>query len=101
MERGREIDVHCSENGPVGRIPLTPFTGTAGRAEPVLNSRPMANYLLVHGGWCWRKAVPLLEAGGHTVLTPDLPGHGEDHVCRRHNGPSVLLKESRGSEQYH
>jgi len=42
----------------------------------------MSTYLLIHGawhgGWCWRKVVPLLEARGHTVLAPDLPGHGED-----------------------
>lgn len=28
-----------------------------------------------HGAWCWDKLVPLLEAQGHTVLAPDLPGH--------------------------
>lgn len=42
----------------------------------------MSTYLLVHGawhgGWCWRKVVPLLEAQGHKVLAPTLPGHGED-----------------------
>ena len=42
----------------------------------------MSTYLLIHGawhgGWCWRKVVPLLEAKGHRVLAPDLPGHGED-----------------------
>ncbi|HEY5084417.1 MAG TPA: alpha/beta fold hydrolase [Rhizomicrobium sp.] len=42
----------------------------------------MATYLLIHGawhgGWCWRKVAPLLEAQGHSVITPDLPGHGED-----------------------
>jgi pimeloyl-ACP methyl ester carboxylesterase len=32
----------------------------------------------MHGGWCWRKLVPLLEARGHRVLAPDLPGMGED-----------------------
>jgi pimeloyl-ACP methyl ester carboxylesterase len=32
----------------------------------------------MHGGWCWRKLVPLLEAQGHRVLAPDLPGMGED-----------------------
>lgn len=36
-------------------------------------------YVLVHGAWhgswCWRKVVPLLRAKGHTVFTPDLPGH--------------------------
>jgi len=42
----------------------------------------MSTYLLIHGawhgGWCWRKVVPLLEAKGHRVLAPDLPGHGND-----------------------
>jgi pimeloyl-ACP methyl ester carboxylesterase len=42
----------------------------------------MSTYLLIHGawhgGWCWRKVVPLLEAKGHKVVAPDLPGHGDD-----------------------
>jgi pimeloyl-ACP methyl ester carboxylesterase len=42
----------------------------------------MSTYVLIHGawhgGWCWRKVVPLLEAKGHRVLAPDLPGHGDD-----------------------
>lgn len=39
-------------------------------------------YLLIHGSWhgawCWEKVKPLLEAAGHQVLAPDLPGHGKD-----------------------
>ena len=31
-----------------------------------------------HGAWCWSRLVPLLEAQGHRVLTPELPGTGED-----------------------
>src|SRR5947199_8070365 len=31
-----------------------------------------------HGGWCWYKIAPLLEAQGHSVLAPNLPGHGDD-----------------------
>lgn len=31
-----------------------------------------------HGGWCWQKMVPLLEAKGHKVVVFDLPGHGKD-----------------------
>ncbi len=42
----------------------------------------MATYVLIHGashgGWCWKKIVPLLEMRGHHVEAPDLPGHGED-----------------------
>ncbi|HEV2675638.1 MAG TPA: alpha/beta fold hydrolase [Aliidongia sp.] len=42
----------------------------------------MAHFLLIHGaahgGWCWHKVVPLLEAAGHHVLAPDLPGLGTD-----------------------
>jgi pimeloyl-ACP methyl ester carboxylesterase len=41
----------------------------------------MSTYVLVHGawhgGWCWRKLVPLLEAQGHRVTTPTLTGLGE------------------------
>ncbi len=42
----------------------------------------MSTYLLIHGGWhgawCWDKVTPLLEARGHKVIAPDLPGHGKD-----------------------
>jgi pimeloyl-ACP methyl ester carboxylesterase len=44
----------------------------------------MSTYLLIHGawhgGWCWHKVVPLLEAKGHRVVAPDLPGHGNDRT---------------------
>ena len=44
----------------------------------------MATFLLVHGactgGWIWEKVVPLLEANGHKVCAPDLPGLGKDHT---------------------
>ena len=44
----------------------------------------MSTYVLVHGawhgGWCWEKIAPLLEARGHRVLAPDLPGHGADQT---------------------
>jgi len=42
----------------------------------------MSTYVLVHGAWhgswCWDKVAPLLEAKGHKVIAPDLPGHGAD-----------------------
>ena len=41
----------------------------------------MATYVLVHGawhgGWCWKKVVPLLRTAGHVVYTPTLTGLGE------------------------
>ena len=44
----------------------------------------MRTFLLVHGawhgGWCWHKVVAALEAEGHRVLAPDLPGHGIDRT---------------------
>jgi pimeloyl-ACP methyl ester carboxylesterase len=44
----------------------------------------MAVYILVHGSWhgawCFEKIIPLLEAKGHRVLAPDLPGHGNNQT---------------------
>lgn len=30
-----------------------------------------------HGGWCWKKLVPLLRVDGYQVLTPTMTGLGE------------------------
>ena len=41
----------------------------------------MATFLLVHGawhgGWCWQKVIPFLEAAGHEVYAPTLTGLAE------------------------
>jgi pimeloyl-ACP methyl ester carboxylesterase len=41
----------------------------------------MACFVLVHGGahggWCWRKLVPLLRDHGHEVYSPTMTGFGE------------------------
>lgn len=46
----------------------------------------MATFVLVHGAWhgawCWDKLVPILKERGHSVIAPDLPGHGEDQTPR-------------------
>ena len=41
----------------------------------------MATFVLVHGsmhgGWCWKRVIPLLRAAGHEVFAPTLTGLGE------------------------
>src|SRR5262245_64499993 len=41
----------------------------------------MATFVLVHaawhGGWCWKKVVPILRDRGHDVFAPTLSGLGE------------------------
>jgi pimeloyl-ACP methyl ester carboxylesterase len=77
----------------------------------------MATFVLIHGawhgGWCFDRLVPLLEAAGHHVIAPDLPGMGGDaatlaaitlagwgafvaDLCRRAAGPVILCGHSRG-----
>jgi pimeloyl-ACP methyl ester carboxylesterase len=80
----------------------------------------MAVFVLVHGashgGWCWERVVPLLEARGHHVFAPDLPGMGSDPtphedltpeswtdflaaLIQRMPEPVVLVGHSRGGMQ--
>src|SRR5882757_9224898 len=44
----------------------------------------MARFVLVHGAfagsWIWEPLTVRLEAAGHKVETPDLPGSGEDRT---------------------
>jgi pimeloyl-ACP methyl ester carboxylesterase len=48
----------------------------------------MTTFVLVHGGWhggwCWKRVVPLLQNEGHVVYTPTLTGMGERaHLASR------------------
>lgn len=47
----------------------------------------MASFVLVHGswhgGWCFDAVKALLEADGHQVIAPDLPGMGGDEAVLR------------------
>jgi pimeloyl-ACP methyl ester carboxylesterase len=78
----------------------------------------MASFILIHGswhgGWCFDDVKALLEAQGHEVIAPDLPGMGGDEatlaavtleswtaftaeLCRKASQkPVVLAGHSRG-----
>ena len=40
-------------------------------------------YILIHGAWhgswCWQRVASHLQNLGHSVITPDLPGHHHNH----------------------
>jgi pimeloyl-ACP methyl ester carboxylesterase len=48
------------------------------------NLLTMATFILIHGswhgGWCFDEVKALLEAKGHEVIAPDLPGMGGDEA---------------------
>ena len=50
--------------------------------RPSAGERPTSTFVLIHGawhgGWCWERVAGHLRQQGHTVLCPDLPGHGAD-----------------------
>jgi pimeloyl-ACP methyl ester carboxylesterase len=77
----------------------------------------MATFVMIHGawhgGWCFDPLRERLEAAGHTLIAPDLPGMGgtaevlktttlEDwaefaaRICRAQPGPVILCGHSRG-----
>jgi pimeloyl-ACP methyl ester carboxylesterase len=77
----------------------------------------MASFVLIHGawhgGWCFDTLQPLLEAKGHSVIAPDLPGMGGSadalasvtlngwadftvNLCRNADAPVILVGHSRG-----
>jgi pimeloyl-ACP methyl ester carboxylesterase len=77
----------------------------------------MATFIMIHGawhgGWCFDNLRPLLEAAGHHLIAPDLPGMGGDEatlaavrledwgtfaaeICRAAEGPVILCGHSRG-----
>ena len=54
-----------------------------------------------HGGWCWRKVVPLLRATGHEVYTPTLTGLGERaHLASPDVGLETHIQDIVGLLEY-
>ncbi len=61
----------------------------------------MKTYVLVHGawhgGWCWKKVKPLLQAAGREVYTPTLTGLGERaHLLSRQVGLDTHVQDVVG-----
>jgi pimeloyl-ACP methyl ester carboxylesterase len=77
----------------------------------------VASFVLIHGswhgGWCFDEVKALLEADGHQIVAPDLPGMGADEaglravtlegwaefaagLCRESARPVILVGHSRG-----
>ena len=50
-------------------------------ATRALSQSTSRTFVLVHGawhgGWCWKKVIPVLASAGHRVLAPTLTGLGE------------------------
>jgi pimeloyl-ACP methyl ester carboxylesterase len=61
----------------------------AGAHNNQAGEKAMAIFVLVHGGghggWCYQKVARLLQAMGHIVYAPSLPGMGE-HTHQLHPG---------------
>jgi pimeloyl-ACP methyl ester carboxylesterase len=58
----------------------------------------MTTFVLVHGsfhgGWCWKKAAPLLRQAGHDVYTPTLTGLGErSHLATPKTGLELHIQD--------
>ncbi|AZZ92600.1 alpha/beta fold hydrolase [Hahella sp. KA22] len=66
-----------------------------------------STYILVHaawlGAWAWKHVADQLTAKGHTVIAPDLPGHGADQtpakLIRLQNYVTTVLEAVDRSEQ--
>lgn len=73
---------------PDGTFTTSPQTESTTQAK-----RPKMTIVLVHsawlGKWQWNAVVPYLEKEGHRVITPDLPGHGEDQT----NPGSITMED--------
>ena len=57
------------------------LAGCAATSGGSASGSAKAPFVLVHGawhgGWCWERVAPLLEAAGHKVYAPTLAGLAE------------------------
>lgn len=62
----------------------------------------MTTFALVHGawhgGWCWDRVRPLLEANGHRVVAPDLPCEDPGAGVEEYAGVVCQALEAAGAD---
>ena len=60
----------------------------------------MTTFVLIpgawHGAWCWERVTPLLEAGGHRVIAPELIGMGADRARAAQGGLAAWAEQVAG-----
>ncbi len=70
---------------------------TVGRSFGLIGAKKMIFVLVhggFHGGWCWKRLIPKLEAEGHRVYTPTLTGLGERaHLARADVGLETHIED--------
>ncbi|XXF77202.1 alpha/beta fold hydrolase [Myxococcaceae bacterium GXIMD 01537] len=81
-----------------GAVALGAALPAAGAGSPAPARRARRTFVLVHGswhgGWCWRKVVPLLREAGHDVFAPTLSGLGDRaHTLTRDVGLSTHIQD--------
>jgi len=84
---GHENSVKSESDAARGPAPASAAASSGVRAQPP--PKKQHTYVLVHGawhgGWCWKKILPLLRAAGHDVHAPTLTGLGYlAHVAGTH-----------------
>src|SRR4029077_15910029 len=61
----------------------------------------MATFALVHGawhgGWCWDRLIPALEARGHHAVAVDLPTEDWSAGCAEY--AAIALDALRGADE--
>src|SRR5262245_35876356 len=72
----------------------TPLAARAMKAQAMKPKVFVLVHPAWHGGWFWKKVVPLLRQKGHPVFTPTLTGLGErSHLARAEIGLDVHVTD--------
>jgi pimeloyl-ACP methyl ester carboxylesterase len=70
------IDGELSRRGMIGAAGAAIAATATGSIAPAQAQAAQKTFVLVHGGWCWRRVSDLLEKKGHKVFVPTMTGLG-------------------------